>query len=254
MIVLLYLLDTSLSYYSYFYSPAVAWCAAEALYLLSECALLSSSKNNVPCKFVANVLDDRWSNDRRTAATIAVRRGDLLAVLKGVNEISQNTIFRCQRKDQLKSGLGHLQKSSLTGGFKDIAKQIARLWRFCRQASQFQSISNSVLIDNDSAKVYGWHLYWLCPSQPTPAVIGLQIALISPTLNTRPLYLYLTCTFTNRWRQDKLVLWTMIYLFLMHNVMPLEPSPSGKVRCVWQCDPGRLLRYTFKTNIFRNNR
>ena len=131
MIVLLYLLDTSLSYYSYFYSPVVAWCAAEALYLLSECALLSSSKNNVPCKFVANVLDDRWSNDRRTADKpldcchdCSEARG-LACCAKGVNEISQNTIFRCQRKDQLKLGLGHLQKSSLTGGFKDIAKQIA---------------------------------------------------------------------------------------------------------------------------------
>ena len=80
--------------------------------------------------FLANLLQMFWMTDgvmiggllinHSTAATIAVRRGDLLAVLKGVNEISQ-------RKDQLKSGLGHLQKSSLTGGFKDIAKQIARL-------------------------------------------------------------------------------------------------------------------------------
>ena len=61
-----------------------------------------------------------------------------------------------------------------------------------------QSIYNSVLIDIDSAKFIA-DTFTGCAHahpQPTPAVIGLQIALISPTLNTRPLYLYLTCTFT----------------------------------------------------------
>ena len=59
-----------------------------------------------------------------------------------------------------------------------------------------QSIYDSVLIDIDSAKFIADTFTCCAHPLPTPAVIGLQIALISPTLNTRPLYLYLTCTFT----------------------------------------------------------
>ena len=131
MIVLLYLLDAVYHIIHIFIHQPLP----DAL------LRLSISSPNVHCchrakiMFLANLLQMFWMTDgvmiggllinRSTAATIAVRRGDLLAVLKGVNEISLNTIFRCQRKDQLKLGLGHLQKSSLTGGFKDIAKQIA---------------------------------------------------------------------------------------------------------------------------------